>query len=1152
MCRHSSLIGTAKRIAAVAGVGVLVAASGSVTAPPAAAATPPSATAAALEPMQSSCLAQAIYGSCRIGSDQTFTVPAGMSSVMVTAVGGGGASSDGVSGGAGGFVIAQLSVAAGQTLKVQLGRNADGKTPGTGWRSGGALGTDPVSDTPNGGGAGGGATAVTSDGGVVLVVAGGGGGAGASYNSQWHGGRGGNAGRVASAGFNGSGANDGSSSAHGGDPDDPSGPDFPAQGGAVFGSGGCANGINCSGSGEPVPQDGRGGHGIVDNVALLHNGGGGGGGKIGGWGGESSGVVLTDPLMTPLSGGGGGGGGTNFTDTSARELTSASRTSTTGGYVQFSAAGSLTRFTCGQSNTDFAVPFGVDKITAVAVGGRGSVPDDSGQTGWGAAAVGTIGVKAGQALSAVVGCRGHNHTPASGYGTSGAGGGAPGNSAYQGGSGGAASAVEIGGDPILIAGGGGGAGGGGFDVQSNTPNSAGGDGGSAGYSWDSAAYSGAGDGGGDSGGTGGARGQGSDGTNGEGGSGFPSESGGGGGGGSGFNGGYGGGTAASEGGSGGGAGSSQYDPRYVTDPSIATANGGDDGYIVLIAIPRATDYNNNGTISVAPAGTGSGRGFDNNGQWYSTTALAKWGLIAGQPTPSVDGVSAIWPDVANGQNDNYIANGQTIPLTGHGEKLQILAASTYGQAGGAATINFNDGTTQTFNLTMANWTDTKPAPGTIQAFTFTDGTVKTADVNLNLHTSIWGLTVVLPHKRAMSLTLPHADEFSSNGPTLHVFTAALGEGSTTGLPTNNVGISTAAASSGNSGGFDNLGNYFDADRLNANGFTPGAAPVRLATTLHLQPNTPSTPLNLFWPTVTAGNPDNMLTDGQVINFDGWKYDTMIVIGAASFGPASGLVRITYSDNSTQQFPFTFADWITSTPAPNTTLVYSDPNTNVSNGGTTTGQASLFGATFTINRPAGTHIQTVTLTGDDGYDTDTPAMHIFAIGTGMSIGGHIAGPAPANLTAADPTSSGVDTVVAPGDTLSDIAAAHHVIGGTQTLLDNNRSTVPDADTITAGQRIKVAGVAPVGTVDVLRISARSGPSKGLVDHIEASHLNGLTLQVVRNIDGTVAIRSWSESEQGMKIINESGVDITVSATRGTTTRINTELSNSRTITVTVPR
>ncbi len=75
---------------------------------------------------------------------------------------------------------------------------------------------------------------------------------------------------------------------------------------------------------------------------------------------------------------------------------------------------------------------------------------------------------------------------------------------------------------------------------------------------------------------------------------------------------------------------------------------------------------------------------------------------------------------------------------------------------------------------------------------------------------------------------------------------------------------------------------------------------------------------------------------------------------------------------------------------------------------------------------------------------------------------------------------------------------------------------------------------------------------LVDYIEASQLNGVTLKVVSNIDGALTIRSWSKSEQGMKNINESGVEITVSATRGTTTRINTELSNNRAITVTVPR
>lgn len=89
------------------------------------------------------------------GGEQTFTVPAGVTSIHVVAIGGAGASGGNTSGGstvggAGGFgasVSGDLSVTAGQTLYVEVGGNGSGA--GGGFNGGGT--GDPFS--PGGGGA---------------------------------------------------------------------------------------------------------------------------------------------------------------------------------------------------------------------------------------------------------------------------------------------------------------------------------------------------------------------------------------------------------------------------------------------------------------------------------------------------------------------------------------------------------------------------------------------------------------------------------------------------------------------------------------------------------------------------------------------------------------------------------------------------------------------------------------------------------------------------------------------------------------------------------------------------------------------------------------------------------------------------------------
>jgi hypothetical protein len=216
------------------------------------------------------------------GAEQTYTVPAGIESLRVVAIGGRGGSTLGGSGGFGASVMADIAVSEGETLYVEVGLD-------------GAPSVEII------GGAGGGSSTVRTCsinvscpalGGPLdprLIVAGGGGGAGAAGG----GGSGGNAFagsggtnalcKAAAAGtdgfFGGTGGTGGTCEEGG-------------VGGSP-GSGGVAGSAGSAGAG------GAGG-----GSGTVYGGGGGGGGYYGGGGGGSG--------PTAAGNGAGGGGGSSY------------------------------------------------------------------------------------------------------------------------------------------------------------------------------------------------------------------------------------------------------------------------------------------------------------------------------------------------------------------------------------------------------------------------------------------------------------------------------------------------------------------------------------------------------------------------------------------------------------------------------------------------------------------------------------------------------------------------------------------------------------------------------------------------------------------------------------------------------------------------
>jgi hypothetical protein len=252
------------------------------------------------------------------GAEQTYTVPAGVHLIHVTATGaaGGRGVSDtdpGGEGGLGGRVAADLTVAPGQVLFIEVGgRGEDGTEVGGGAGGFNGGGNSVFGMFAHPGGGGGGATdlrtcsrnaascpsAPDTLASRVLVAAGGGGGGseGAGGGSSF--GRGGDGGKDGISG--------GEANCAGRTPGGGGGSGSQAAGGAS-GPGG-SEGASSGGAGAL----GIGGVGSGDGIFNIQIGGGGGGGLFGGGaGGSANGCA-----------GGGGGGGSSFAVASAGNVSS--------------------------------------------------------------------------------------------------------------------------------------------------------------------------------------------------------------------------------------------------------------------------------------------------------------------------------------------------------------------------------------------------------------------------------------------------------------------------------------------------------------------------------------------------------------------------------------------------------------------------------------------------------------------------------------------------------------------------------------------------------------------------------------------------------------------------------------------------------------
>ncbi|MBL0202617.1 MAG: hypothetical protein IPP81_21425 [Chitinophagaceae bacterium] len=247
------------------------------------------------------------------GGIQTFTVPAGVTSVFLQSWGAqggsgatGGNATSGGAGGLGGYAEGNLAVVPGQVLNIFVG--GQGATP-TGGFNGGANG-----GSTNAGG-GGGASDVRAGGTAEanrVITAGGGGGGGRAGCETVSAGVGGTGG----VGGSGVGTNGGDSPTSGGVAGGGRGGNFAAVQGAFGAAGiGCGGFLGTQGGTAATGTGASGGAGqscCCFSFGSIPGGGGGGGGQLGGGGGGGGSAGTTGCSGNDKGAGGGGGGGSSY------------------------------------------------------------------------------------------------------------------------------------------------------------------------------------------------------------------------------------------------------------------------------------------------------------------------------------------------------------------------------------------------------------------------------------------------------------------------------------------------------------------------------------------------------------------------------------------------------------------------------------------------------------------------------------------------------------------------------------------------------------------------------------------------------------------------------------------------------------------------
>ncbi len=178
----------------------------------------------------------------------------------------------------------------------------------------------------------------------------------------------------------------------------------------------------------------------------------------------------------------------------------------------------------------------------------------------------------------------------------------------------------------------------------------------------------------------------------------------------------------------------------------------------LPALPRTVPlgpYVNNDGIGIP---TSRQVGFDGTGTTFPQPAAAVGNR-------AIDGV----PYRLLGARDNVVARGQTVDLPdGRYGRMRLLAAASFGPAGGTATIRYADGTTEKAALRAPDWV--QGGAGALRSPIRYGATGKAENTPVN----IYALSVPLDARRTVaSIVLPVTAIPARDAASLHIFAITL-------------------------------------------------------------------------------------------------------------------------------------------------------------------------------------------------------------------------------------------------------------------------------------------------------------------------------------------------------------------------------------------
>jgi beta-glucosidase len=191
---------------------------------------------------------------------------------------------------------------------------------------------------------------------------------------------------------------------------------------------------------------------------------------------------------------------------------------------------------------------------------------------------------------------------------------------------------------------------------------------------------------------------------------------------------------------------------------------------VSVPYPSLTAAFNNPGIS-DDAHTSAGN-LDGGGFSYSAQALAAVGLTPGVSVTH-DGQTFTWPSAAPGTADNVVAGGQTVGMSGSGPTLGFLGTGDYGTVSGTGTVIYTDGTTQSFDLSFADWWANAATGGDILASV---PYINTPTGKQTQKVSVYYASVPLqPGKTVRYVTLPDVSQAAVQGSAaMHIFAMTVG------------------------------------------------------------------------------------------------------------------------------------------------------------------------------------------------------------------------------------------------------------------------------------------------------------------------------------------------------------------------------------------